>query len=233
MEKFWKSVAIGSILLLVLTVGISMVMAQEDQDPPPPAGPNFGDEDGDGLCDDCGEVPDGDFGRKPGEMLEGMMPRGGHGMRGSWGESGMTDFHGGRGMHGTSLISILAGELEMSIEEIVDELSAGISIADLADAHSVNVQEIVDAFMAEHEAFLNDAVEAGRMTQEQAQEMLDHMAEEIVEHINEPWTGEHGPGGMGGVGGHGRGTLRGGCGLDEGAVPQRGLDQGSDSDSNL
>ena len=231
MEKFWKSAAIGSILLLVLTVGISMVMAQEDQDPSPPASPTFGDEDGDELCDYCGQVPDGDFGRNPGELFEEMMPRGGHGMKGSWGESGMTDFLGGRGMHGTSLISILAGELEMSIEEIVTELSAGISIADLANAHSVNVQDIVDAFMAERDAFLNDAVEAGRMTQEQAQEMLEHMAEEIVEQINEPWTGEHGPG-MGGVGDHGRG---GGCGgrLDEGAVPQRGFDQGSDSNSNL
>ncbi len=107
------------------------------------------------------------------------------------------------GFHGGGLVEILAEELDMTTDEVISELSAGISVADLAAEHGVDVQEIVDAFVASRQEALDQAVEAGRMTQEQADEMLEQMTERISEQVNEPWgSGDCGPGMMPGMRGH-------------------------------
>jgi uncharacterized protein (DUF433 family) len=182
MEKFWKTVAIGSILLLILVAGIGIVMAQDDGTATPPVETDPVDE---------GEhstwAPRGWFGH-------------GHGMMGQWGDSGSLPeempFGGGRGMFGhgmfgntSSLLDILAEQLGLTVDEVVDELSAGISIADLAANHNVDVQLIVDAYLAAHQEALDSAVENGRLTQEQADAIQEHMAGEIPECVNEPWSG--------------------------------------------
>jgi uncharacterized protein (DUF433 family) len=188
MEKFWKTVAIGSILLLILVAGIGIVMAQDDGQSTPPV---EGDPTDEGSEDTWG--PRGWFGHRPGMMgrwddgdtAPDQMPFGGHGML-------------GRGMFGgTSMLDILAEQLDLTTDEAVDELSAGVSIADLAANHNVDVQVIADAFLAAHQEALGAAVENGRLTQEQADAMQEHMTEEIAEQVNEPWTGRMGPGMMG------------------------------------
>ncbi len=190
MEKLWKTVAIGSILLLILAVGIGIVMAQDDGEATPPVETDPTESEGD---DTWG--PRGWFGHRPGMMGEWVdpeslpegMPFGHHGMGG----------HGSGMMGGISMLDILAEQLGLTADEVVDELSAGISIADLAANHDVEVQAIVDAFLAAHQEMLSTAVEDGRLTQEQADAMQEHMAEEIAEHVNEPRAGHMGPGMMG------------------------------------
>jgi ATPase subunit of ABC transporter with duplicated ATPase domains len=164
----------------------------------------------------------------------------GPGMMGHWGdpesipEDKPFGSHGmfGRGMFGggtSSLLDILAEQLGLTLDEVVDELSAGISIADLAANHNVDVQVIVDAFLAAHQEALSAAVENGRLTQEQADAMQEHMAEQIAERVNEPWTGSYGPGGgfRGGCGGGGMGGRWNGSGSNGSAAPMRGLSTGS------
>jgi len=215
MEKFWKTVAIGSILLLILAAGIGIVMAQDDGTATPPVETDPADE---GEDDAWG--PRGWFGY-------------GRGMMGQWDDSRPLPESVPFGHHGmfgssSSLLDILAEQLGLTVDEVVDELSAGITIADLAANHNVDVQVIVDAFLAAHQEALSAAVEDGRLTQEQADAMQDHMAEEIAERVNQPWTGSYGP----------RGGFRGGCGggmggrwnsgsTSGGAAPMRGLSTGS------
>lgn len=220
MEKFWKTVAIGSVLLLVLAAGIGIVMAQDDGTAPPPVETDPADE-----GEDDAWSPRGWFGHSRGMMgqwddsrpLPEEMPFGHHGMF-------------GRGMFGSSssLLDILAEQLGLTVDEVVDELSAGITIADLAANHDVDLQVIVDAFLTAHQEALSAAVEDGRLTQEQADAMQEHMAEEIAERVNEPWTGSYGPrGGFPGGCGGGMGGRWNGGGANEGAAPMRGLSTGS------
>ncbi len=126
-------------------------------------------------------------------------------------------FHGGPrgGMFGpgNSFISVAADELGMTVQDLVSELQDGKTIADVATAKGVDPQAIADAFVAQHTEWLNEAVADGRITQEQADQMLQHMTEEVQEHLTEPFPFEgRGPGGCGGgmFGGHWRGGQSGG-----------------------
>lgn len=126
-------------------------------------------------------------------------------------------FHGGPrgGMFGpgNSFISVAADELGMTVPDLVSELQDGKTIADVAADKEVDPQVIVDAFVAQHTEWLNQAVADGRITQEQADQMLQQMSEEVQEHLTEPFPFEGGgPGGCGGgmFGGHWRGGQSGG-----------------------
>jgi hypothetical protein len=137
-----------------------------------------------------------------------------HGGRGGW----------GFGTHGSSVVNVAAEVLNMDVEDVLSELSEGLTIAQLAVNHNVDVQAIMDAFLTQRETLLQEAVAEGLLTQEHADWMLDHMAEEIAEHVNEPWTGgSYGPGTMGRGGCRGGGWNRGGTGSAE---PRRGSGYG-------
>lgn len=213
MKRFWKILAIASLSVIVLAVGASLALAQETPEVRPPAGPNFADQDGDGLCDNCGREPGANYGQ-PGWSGSSGQPgwagRGMHSGRGNW----------GWGMHGTSLITTAADALDMAVEQVVTELADGTSVAQLALNHNVQPQTIIDAFLAGREAALQEAVAQGTITQEHADWMLQHMAEEIAEHINEPWTGGGNRSGAMGQGGCQGGGNRGGAGS---STPQRGF----------
>lgn len=128
----------------------------------------------------------------------------GPGMRG-----GFFGRRGGPGFMGwgeTSLVAVAADELGMTTEDLVAELQDGKSIADVAAEQGVALQNIADAFIAQRTEDLNAAVEDGRITQEQADQMLEHMSEEVLEHLE----GEMPFGGPGSGCGHGGGFGRGG-----------------------
>jgi len=140
--------------------------------------------------------------------------------------------HAGQGMQGSgySLVAVAAEKLDMTIPELRDALEDGQTIADLAQEKGVELQDIADAWLAERAEILSQAVADGRITQEQADEMLEHMEEEVLEHLRAtwPWThdheecGEHMPEGFGGFGarmsdgngarGFGQRGSSGGCG---------------------
>ncbi len=148
-------------------------------------------------------------------FAEGVGPggMGGFGRRG--GMMGRSGGFGGGMMGGSqsSLLAVAAEELSMTVEELAAALENEDTntIAAVAAAQGVDPQVIVDAFVAQRAEWMAQAVEDGRMTQEQADYMLDHMQEEVLEHLDTPYTGAGGPGGCfgGGQGGSWRGGMMG------------------------
>ncbi len=183
MAKFWRSVAIGAVLLMILVVGYTLVLAQDSDDAEPPVATEPAD-DGTGPESTFG------FGRR------GAMPHGRGGMDGDWMmPDNPGDWSGRGGMMGARglTLDIVAEVLELTAKEVKDELADGISIAELATAHDIDVQAIIDASLAQSEEVMAAAVENGRMSQEQAAEMLAHIADRIADQVNTPWTGTFGP----------------------------------------
>lgn len=132
-------------------------------------------------------------------MAEGFGPgaMGGFGGR----RGGMMGRGGGYGgmMGGSqaSLLTVAAEVLDMSVEDLTAALENENTntIAAVATANGADPQAIVDAFVAQRAEWLAQAVEDERLTQEQADSMLSHMEEEVLEHINTPYTGTGTPGG--------------------------------------
>ncbi|MBN1815523.1 MAG: hypothetical protein JXA14_27065 [Anaerolineae bacterium] len=150
-----------------------------------------------------------ELGYGPGMRGGGFLgPRGGH-------PGGMGGWMGG---YENSLMAVAADQLGMAVDELVAALQDGeTTIADLASAQGLDPQVIADEYIAGRADLLAQAVADGRITQEQADLMLDHMAEEVVEHLSEPFPfGGHGQGGcLGGTGtpgSFGRGRMGGGMG---------------------
>jgi polyhydroxyalkanoate synthesis regulator phasin len=108
-----------------------------------------------------------------------------------------------RGMHGPgdSLLSIAAEALDMSLTELLTELQDGQSVADVAGEKGVDTQVIVDAYLAEIQQDVDEAVAEGDMTQKQADYYLEQAEARVTEQLDRVW--EDGFGGVGGRrGGH-------------------------------
>src|SRR5688572_3056980 len=122
---------------------------------------------GDGMGWGRGMMADGDFGPR-----FGMGPGGGRGqMMGIGGPE-------------NSLISIAAEKLGLTNDELIAELQAGKTIADVAAEKNVAVDTIVDAIVAAHTERLNEQVANGQLTQEQADAMLVLMKANVTERLN-------------------------------------------------
>ncbi|MDH4135302.1 MAG: hypothetical protein OEW09_01100 [Anaerolineae bacterium] len=103
---------------------------------------------------------------------------GGWGMRGGWGGGS------GWGWHGMGLIDALA-ELITGLEpaDLYAELQQGKTLLEVADAHGVSAEQLVETALASRAQVLQQRVGAGYLTQEQADWMLEHMEEEMLEHL--------------------------------------------------
>jgi hypothetical protein len=95
----------------------------------------------------------------------------------------------GYGVGGNSLVGVAAERLGLTGEQLLDELESGKTISEVAQATGVELQTIVDAYLAPRIAALDSAVEQGRITREQADERIAHMEEEAREHLETtyPW----------------------------------------------
>jgi hypothetical protein len=100
---------------------------------------------------------------------------GGWGMRGGWG--------GGWGWHGMGLIDALAELTGLEPTDLYAELQEGKTLLEVAQAHDVSAEQLVEAALDSRSEVLQQRVEAGYLTQEQADWMLDHMEEEMIEHL--------------------------------------------------
>lgn len=89
-----------------------------------------------------------------------------------------------------SLISVAARELGKTNAELVTALGGTKSIAQVAGEHNVAVGSIIDAFLAPRIENLDAAVAAGRLTREQADQMVTTMRTHVTEQINEVWTAQ-------------------------------------------
>lgn len=114
----------------------------------------------------------------PGWMMGGMMGWGGFRWAGPQ----------------NSLIAVAAEALGLTPQELIAELQAGKTIADVAEEQGVTLEAIVDAFLAPREAALQAAVEAGRLTQEQANALLAQIRERVRTRLTATWTFRQGYG---------------------------------------
>jgi uncharacterized protein (DUF433 family) len=104
------------------------------------------------------------------------------------------------------LAEVVAEATGLTTEEVIAALQDGQSVTDIAEAAGVELQTIADALIEQQAARLEEAVEAGRLTQEQADEMLAEMSEHILEQLEQ---GHPSGGRMGGLpqGGAPRGSF--------------------------
>jgi len=108
----------------------------------------------------------------------------------------------GRG--GDSIVGMIAEELDMSVQDLLAELEDGQSLRELAIEKGVDVDAITATYLAELEANLTQAVEDGKITQNQAGWMLEQATERVPDLLDNTWEGQfhHGfpggerPGGM-------------------------------------
>jgi hypothetical protein len=100
---------------------------------------------------------------------------------------------GGRGLEAA------AEELGMEVDALREALAGGQTLAEVADGAGVAVEDLVAAMVAEATEHLDAAVEAGRLTEEQAAEMADGLEERVQARIDGELPA-HVPGGPGGPG---------------------------------
>lgn len=123
--------------------------------------------------------------------------RHGHGERGM-GHGPRGGFMGGNGP--AEELAAAATALGVTQDELVASLRAGKSIAAVATDEGVSLQTVIDAIVAVEKTEIAAAVEAGRITQAQADEILPNVTAHVTDMVNRV-PGE-GPGGRhGGPGG--------------------------------
>jgi len=93
--------------------------------------------------------------------------------------------------------SVVAKAIGITETALATELQAGKTVADVAKAHSVTVQTVIDALVADGKSELAAAVKAGTITQAQADAETANLTQRATDQVN----GTFGPGGRGG--GHG------------------------------
>jgi hypothetical protein len=102
---------------------------------------------------------------------------------------------GGFGGPSQSLVAVTAEVLGLDQVDLVAELQAGQSLADVAEANGVEPQAIVAIFIADREAILAERVAEGRLSQDQVEAMLAAMEANITVRLSAPWTAQgYGPG---------------------------------------
>jgi hypothetical protein len=99
----------------------------------------------------------------------------------------------GRG--GDSLIGMIAEELDMSVQDLLAELQDGKSLAEVAQENGVDALAIADAYLIQLEENLNQAVEDGKITENQANWMLEQAQEHVPALLENTWEGHCWPGG--------------------------------------
>jgi polyhydroxyalkanoate synthesis regulator phasin len=77
----------------------------------------------------------------------------------------------------------------LPLNEVLDELLSGKSLAQIAEEHAQSGDAIVEAVVAKAQERLDNAVESGRMTRERADEMLERLTERITDLVNDEELG--------------------------------------------
>lgn len=109
--------------------------------------------------------------------------------------------HGnGKGKHGGAMgnmhetMALVAGILGIDVKTLREEHHAGKSLADIARAHNVDPQRVIDALVAEANKKIDAAVASGRLTPEKAAEMKTSVVERVTKRVNDAdEQGDKGP----------------------------------------
>jgi hypothetical protein len=112
---------------------------------------------------------------------------------------------------------VAANAIGISVDDLHTALESGQSLAEVATAHGVDPQVVIDALVADAKAHLAEDVASGRITQAEADERSADLVQRITDHVN-----------------HAGGPDGAGCpGMDgSGPPPAPGADSGSSSSSN-
>lgn len=135
-----------------------------------------------------------------GALTEAMPDGRGHGRGGMGGGPG---FDGGR-------LAEIVESLDLSIQEVMEALRDGTSIAELAEQQGVEIDTIIESAVAALKEHLDEEVAEGDLTQAEADERLAEATESITAFVEGDL--EFPMGGFGGMGGRGH---HGGFGHDD------------------
>ncbi len=241
MRKFWKVAAVVAVVVVLGTAAVAAVaVAQEGTDGVKNGLANLGQEfreavagilgisveEYDAALDQAREqvldkaVEEGDLSAEQADRIReraeegfgsGMMGRGMMGRSMGRGMMGRGLGQGMMGDSGNSLMAVAADKLGITVDELTTQLKDGKTVADLAKEKGIDINIIIDAFMAERQETLTQAVTDGRITQEQADQMLENMRDMIEDHLN----GEMPMLERGGRGGRGNWEMMDDCGCDD------------------
>ena len=95
----------------------------------------------------------------------------------------------------------MATVLGLTATELRTQLDAGKTLAQVATAQGVAVQRVIDAIVAEKQAYLAQEVASGELTQAQADAKSANITTKVTEMVNTVRPAKP----AGGRGGHGRG----------------------------
>ncbi len=110
------------------------------------------------------------------------------------GDSGHAGYPGGPGGPGAhteavSDTSVVAKAIGITEAQLLTELNAGKTPAQVATAHGVAVQKVIDAVVADGMSELAADVKAGRITQAQADAMKSQVTQRATDQVNNGFRG--------------------------------------------
>ncbi len=180
---------------------------------------------GTALAQQSSQAPQGPWGPGACPMGFGGGPRAGHGPGAGPAAGGGPGagpaagrgpgFGPGAGMQGT-MHDAIASALGISTDDLSAALRSGKTVAQIAQEKGISLETVAEAAEKAHDEALAAQVQAGRLTQEQA----DWMDARMEGNLTAMLSGQHGPGMTGGPGfGPGRGSGRRGPGMGPGMMP--------------
>jgi len=95
---------------------------------------------------------------------------------------------------GGAILDTVAGALGLEEDDLRDELQDGKTVAEIAGAQGVALQDVIDAVVAGHADDLAEAVEDGTLTQAQADAMQALLAANLEAHFTQEMPGLFGRG---------------------------------------
>jgi hypothetical protein len=120
------------------------------------------------------------------------------------------------GRAGGKRLEIVATALGISVADLRTELGTTKSVADVAKAHGVDVQKVIDALVADATTHIDQDVTDGKLTAAQATTIKSTLVDRITKRVNTAGLPDRGPGGFGRHGGRGDHGGRGGDGDGDG-----------------
>ena len=201
MRKFWKIMGVAAVVAILGAIAVvGVVAAQEPTDGWQAWASSFPQQMKGAVASALGisvEEYDAALGTAREQLLEQAVTEGhltqeqadrmreradqglgfGPGMRGrgAWGPGkGWADSE-------SSPVAVAADALDMTADELSAELKDGKSIADVANERGVDPQTIADSILAGLKDRLAQAVADGKITQEQADQMLSRMEERALD----------------------------------------------------
>ena len=141
-----------------------------------------------------GLVEDGSISAEQADEVAGVLGAAGIGGHGG---PGGHDGHGGHG--GGRGLDVAAEALGMTHEELHTALEAeGATLAQVAEDRGVAVDPLVDALVTEEQEGIAQAVEDGRLTQEEADQRLADLEARVTDRVESTWEDHRRGGGRGG-----------------------------------